>query len=124
MKIKKRIIIMADILVDEDFDTDYLCICEDVGNIDSDSPFAFVGESENFEILDYISQEAIELKDEELCSECGETTIQGSGRFINRIVHLDGGFTCAKCDEKLRMNPLDTIKENAEEMENKENENS
>ena len=30
MKIKKRITIIADILADEDFDTDFLCICQDV----------------------------------------------------------------------------------------------
>lgn len=64
MKIKKRITIVADILVDEDFDTNYLCICEwqDIGD-DSD---LFLGRSDNFQILNYISQEAIEINEDEL----------------------------------------------------------
>jgi len=102
MKIKKRIIIIADILVDEDFDTDYLTIAEwiDMGDIHRD---CYVGESDNFELLKYISKDAIELVDEpELCKECGKNVAQGSGRFINRVVDFDGGFTCAECDEKLR----------------------
>lgn len=63
MKIKKRITIVADILVDEDFDTDCLCICEfvDTGSIHADD---FLGRSDDFEVLDYISQEAVELGDE------------------------------------------------------------
>jgi len=72
MKIKKRITIVADILVDEDFDTDYLCICQDMSdqtNLDSYS--LYVGRSDDFEILDYISQKAVELEnDTELCTEC------------------------------------------------------
>lgn len=55
MKIKKRITIVADILVDEDFDTDLLYICEDVTSQDIHE--TFVGVSDNFEVLDYISQE-------------------------------------------------------------------
>lgn len=82
MKIYKRITIVADILVDEDFDTNFLCICEDKADqINMDAPDVFVGESSNFEVLDYISQDIIELD----------------------------------------INPLNTIKENAEEMENKKN---
>lgn len=65
MKIHKRITIIADILVDENFDTNYLCICEDVSDqMNLDSPNIFVGESKNFEVLDYISQETVELGDE------------------------------------------------------------
>ena len=63
MKIKKRITIVADILVEEDFDTAYLCICEDV--TPDDMPATFVGVSENFEVLDYVSEETIDLEDEE-----------------------------------------------------------
>lgn len=65
MKIKKRITIVADILVDEDFDTNFLCICEDVSDqYCLDTPNLYVGQSDNFEVLDYISQEAVELGDE------------------------------------------------------------
>lgn len=105
MKIRKRIAIVADILVDEDFDTNYLCICQDIsdqmnmGDID-----IYVGRSDNFEVLDYISQDAVELEnDTELCTECGKNVAQGSSRFVNRVVHFDrDGYICAECDEKLR----------------------
>lgn len=64
MKIKKRITIVADILVDEDFDTNYLCICEwqDIG----DNSDLFLGRSDNFKVLDYISQETVELEENPL----------------------------------------------------------
>ena len=63
MKIKKRITIVADILVDEDFDTDYLCICEDAGDqINMGGAEIYIGRSDNFEVLEYISQEAVELE--------------------------------------------------------------
>jgi len=62
MKIKKRMTIIVDVLVDEDFDTNYLCICEQqetgFGN-----PDLFLGRSENFEVLDYIKQTETELED-------------------------------------------------------------
>ena len=65
MKIKKRITIVADILVDEDFDTNYLCICEDVGDqITLGGVEIYAGLTDNFEVLDYISQETVELGDE------------------------------------------------------------
>ncbi len=94
MKIKKRITIVANILVDEDFDTDYLCICEDISDpMNLNCPEIYAGKSNNFEVLDYISQEAIELEDD--FEKGGDLPPFG--------------------------NPLDTIKENAEEMESKEN---
>lgn len=62
MKIKKQITIVADILVDEDFDTDYLCICEDISDqTNLDGSEIFVGASENFEVLDYVSQNTVEI---------------------------------------------------------------
>jgi len=61
MKIKKRISIVADILVDEDFDTNYLCICEDASDQTClDSYSLYVGRSDDFEVLEYISQETVE----------------------------------------------------------------
>lgn len=63
MKIKKRITIVADILVDEDFDTDAcLYICELIDTVQSDIEI-YVGRSENFEVLDYVSQSAEEIKE-------------------------------------------------------------
>ena len=63
MKVRKRIKIIADILIDEDFDTNFLCICEQeetgFGN-----PDLYLGRSENFEVINYISQET--LNDEEI----------------------------------------------------------
>lgn len=63
MKIKKRITIVADILVDEDFDTNYLCICEDISDqFNLDAPESlYVGWSDDFKVLEYISQETVEL---------------------------------------------------------------
>ena len=64
MKVRKRITIVADVLVDEDFDTNFLCVCENQG-LDGcmDNPEVYVGQSENFEVLDYVSQDAIGLGD-------------------------------------------------------------
>lgn len=73
MKIKKRITIVADILVDEDFDTNYLCICEDISDqFNLDALSSYVGRSDNFEVLDYISQDAVELENKfpEPCIDC------------------------------------------------------
>lgn len=64
MKTKKRITITADILVDEDFDTNYLCIAEQQGLYGIDDEI-YVGKSDNFEILEYISQETVDLDENE-----------------------------------------------------------
>lgn len=106
MKIKKRITITAVILVDEDFDTNLICICEDIADpMNLNCPEIYTGQSENFQVLDYISQDTIELEENpELCGECGKSVALGSGRCVNRVTHLDDGFTCAECDEKLRGN--------------------
>jgi len=63
MKIKKRITIVADILVDEYLDTNLLCICKDV--TPQNMHETFVGYSDDFEVLDYISQTEYELENEE-----------------------------------------------------------
>lgn len=60
MKIKKRITIVAEILVDEDFDTNLLCICE-WNNPMVGHPDVYVGRSDDFEVLDYISQETVDI---------------------------------------------------------------
>lgn len=62
MKVKKRITIIADVLVDEDFDTAFLCICEDVSEqAPLDSPSIYVGRSDQFEIEDYVYQDEVEI---------------------------------------------------------------
>lgn len=63
MKIRKRITIVADILVDENFNTVNLCTCENI--TPDDIHDYFVGESENFEVLDYVYQDAVELDESE-----------------------------------------------------------
>jgi len=66
MKVKKRITIVADILIDEDFDTNYLYICQDIGDqINMGDAELYVGRSNDFEVLEYVSQVAIELEDKE-----------------------------------------------------------
>lgn len=59
MKIKKRVTIIADVLVDEDFDTGFLHICEDV--TPKDIHETFVGGSDQFELVDYIYQGEVEI---------------------------------------------------------------
>jgi len=63
MKVKKRITIIADVFVDEDFDCNgLLCICQDVrDDMQLDSPDAFVGRSDDFEVVDYIYQDEVEI---------------------------------------------------------------
>lgn len=60
MKIRKQITIVAEILVDEDFDTNWLCICQQITNSLLDQPDEYVGCSDDFEIVEYISQEILD----------------------------------------------------------------
>lgn len=82
MKIKKkRITIVADILVDEDFDTNYLCICE---WLPDDGVESYLGQSNNFEVLDYISQETVELdKFPEPCIDCENNSSEKCNRCFD-----------------------------------------
>jgi len=63
MKIKKRVTIIADVLVDEDFDCNgFLRICEDITEqVPLDSPSIYVGRSDQFEVIDYIYQDEVEI---------------------------------------------------------------
>lgn len=62
MKLKKRITIIADVLVDEDFDTNLLCVCEDITDqTPLDSPSIYVGQSDNFEVENYVYQNEVEI---------------------------------------------------------------
>jgi len=62
MKIRKRVTIVADVLVDENFDCAFLCICQDLGDdIMNDSSSIYVGRSDDFEILDYVYQDEVEI---------------------------------------------------------------
>lgn len=62
MKIKKRVTIIVDVLVDEDFDTKYLCICQDMSDqINLDSYSLYVGRSNDFELMNYIYQDEVEI---------------------------------------------------------------
>lgn len=60
MKIRKRITIVADILVDEDFDINNLVIAQ-LEECPQHREDNFLGCSENFEVLDYIEQDIVEL---------------------------------------------------------------
>jgi len=60
MKVKKRLKIVVDVMVDEDLDTNFLYLCQDVGDqINMGSVPIFVGQSEDFEVLDYVSWEEV-----------------------------------------------------------------
>jgi len=67
MKLKKRIMIVADIICDEDFDCNELLIAQDIGNdVVLESPPLYVGRGEDgeWEVLDYIFQNDVVLSDE------------------------------------------------------------
>ena len=65
MKIKKRVTIVANVLVDEDFDCDYLCICQNITDqTNLNSPEIFVGRSGEFEVIDYVEQFDEVIEDE------------------------------------------------------------
>ena len=67
MKVKKRITIVADVLVDEDFDCNCLQLCYDVnpeGHI-SECPEVFKACGEDWEVLDYVDYTEIELDESE-----------------------------------------------------------
>lgn len=67
MKLKKRIVIIADIICDEDFDCNELLIAQDIGDrINLDSPTIYVGRGEDgeWEVLDYVFQDDVTLSDE------------------------------------------------------------
>ena len=59
MKVKKRITIIADMLVDGDFDMSHLSICQDI--TPKDIHETFVGQSDEFEIVDYVYQNEVEI---------------------------------------------------------------
>ena len=46
---------MADVLVEENFDCDFLCICQAI-TIDDFHDDLYIGESNVFEVLDYVEQ--------------------------------------------------------------------
>ena len=55
-KTKKRVCIVADVLVDEDFDINNLAICEYQNTgIDVDSLEFYLPQSDDFELLNYIT---------------------------------------------------------------------
>lgn len=67
MTVKKRIVIVADILCDEDFDCNELLIAQDIGNdviIDSPSVYVGRGEDDGWKVLDYVFQDDVTLSDE------------------------------------------------------------
>lgn len=66
MKLKKRIIIVADIICDEDFDCNELLIAQDIGIDLPDYPSEYVGrgEDDEWEVLNYIFQNDVTLSDE------------------------------------------------------------
>lgn len=66
MKLKKRIVIVADIICDEDFDCNELLIAQDVSIGFPDYPRAYVGrgEDDEWKVLNYAFQESVVLSDE------------------------------------------------------------
>ena len=63
MKVKKRLTIIADMMVDEGFDTNFLLIAQDISDqINVNSPLILVPVSDVFEVVDYIYQGEIEIK--------------------------------------------------------------
>jgi len=66
MKVMKRIVIVADIRCDEDFDCNELLIAQDIGNdVCMDSPSMYVGrgEDDEWEIVDYLFQQDVILNE-------------------------------------------------------------
>jgi len=65
MKLKKRIVIVADIICDEDFDCNELLIAQDItAHQLGGSVYIGRGEDGEWEVLDYIYQDDITLSDE------------------------------------------------------------
>lgn len=71
MKVKKRLIVVADIICEEDFDTTDLLLCEDLSrnSICLDDPVVLVPEGtaetgHQWEIEDYVICEEVTLSDE------------------------------------------------------------
>lgn len=65
--VKKRIVIVADIICDEDFDCNQLLIAQDIGsNTVLETPPVYVGrgEDDEWEVLDYVFQSDVVLSDE------------------------------------------------------------
>ena len=67
MKLKKRIVIVADIICNEDFDCNELLIAQDIGNdVVLETPPLYVGRGEDgeWEVVDYVLQTDVTLSDE------------------------------------------------------------
>jgi len=67
MKIKKRITIVVDALVDEDFDCNELVLCHErnYGCISDTAPEVFEVRGEDWEVIDYVDYQEIELDESE-----------------------------------------------------------
>ena len=59
MKVKKRVVVVADVVCDEDFDTTELMLAEDLNlhSILADEPPDLVSRSEDWEVVDYLYQQ-------------------------------------------------------------------
>ena len=64
MKVKKRITIVADVLVDEDFDCNELQLCHN-RIYDNNGEDVFVARGEDWEVLDYVDYAEVELDESE-----------------------------------------------------------
>lgn len=64
MKIRKRLSLVVDVLVDEGFDCFGLCLCQDVGDPSAPGNI-YVGSSDDFEVAEYVSFDEVELEDDE-----------------------------------------------------------
>jgi len=66
MKVKKRIMIVADIVCDEDFDCNELLIAQDISVDLPDYPreYAGCGKDDEWEVVKYVFQDDVELYDE------------------------------------------------------------
>lgn len=62
MILKKRIVIVADIICDEDFDCNQLLIAQDISPDDIHQTIVGRGVDNEWEILDYIFQSEKEIK--------------------------------------------------------------
>ena len=81
MRIYKKITVVVNAMVKEDFDLHKLYVCDDVSDTiqkENDKHGVLSDNTERFEVVDYVSAESEVIYDCETCKHCGQMSCPNS----------------------------------------------
>jgi hypothetical protein len=81
MRIYKKITVVVNAMVEEDFDPHKLYVCDDVSDTiqqGNDKHGVLSDNTERFEVVDYVSAESEDIYDCETCKHCGKMSCPNS----------------------------------------------